>query len=250
MKITKKACKALCRLAAAHTVPVAFSPADDDKEIMFTDSCAIAIKVPADYMRHIDGVHVSHSPDAKPVKAADAIFERINGNEKYYSLAAVTPAHDRSANRCRVAPVLRDDLRKFATYRRRADKYPVYPLGAGFFNPSCVALVLDVLTDAAIYAAGPLDPLYIVGENGSAFVMPVRVSPEAANDIRADLEQFRNAATAATAADNAPKLENQAEKVTAADTPADEETTQSARNDGASAFRAVSSSTLVQLMQP
>lgn len=245
MKITKKACKALCRLAAAHDMPTAYSPADDGQEIMFTDSCAVCVKVPADYMRHIEGVFVLHYPDAKPVKAADAIFERINGNAGY-SIVAVTPAHDRRSTRCRVAPVLRDDLRKFATYRRRADKYPVYPLGKGFYNPSCVALVLDVLPDAAIYAAGPLDPLYIVGENGCAFVMPLRAPSHVADDARADLEQFRNAAAAA---DNAPKLENQPEKVTAADVPADAEATQPTRNDGASAFRAVSSSTIAQLMQ-
>lgn len=245
MKITKKACKALCRLAAAHTVPVAYSPADDGKEIMFTDSCAVCIRVPADYMRHIDGVAILHSPDTKPGKAADEVFARINGNAEY-TPAAVTPAHDRSANRCRVAPVLRDDLRKFATYCRKADKHPVYPLGKGFYNPSYIALVLDVLPDAAIYAAGPLDPLYIVGENGCAFVMPIKAAPHVANDARADLEQFRNAATAA---DNAPKLENQPEKVTASDVPTDAAATQPTRNDGANAFRAVSSSTLVQLMQ-
>lgn len=245
MKITKKACKALCRLAAAHTVPVAFSPADDGQEIMFTDSCAVCVKVSADYMRHIDGVAVLHGPDTKPGNAAARTFAWIDQNADY-TLAAVTPAHDRGANRCRVAPVLRDDLRKFATYRRRADKHTIYPLGNGFYNPSYIALVLDVLPDAAIYAAGPLDPLYIVGENGCAFVMPVKTTPEVANDVRADLEQFR---TAATAADNAPKLENQPEKVTAADVPADGAATQPTRNDGANAFLAVSASTLAQLMK-
>ena len=244
MKITKKACKALCRLAAAHTVPVAFSPSDDGDEIMFTDSCAVAIKVPADYMRHIDGVAILHSPDTKPGKAADELFARINGNTKY-APAAVTPAHDRSASRCCTVPVLRDDLRKFATYRRKAGKSPVYPLGNGFFNPSCVALVLDVLTDAVIYAAGPLDPLYIVGENGCAFVMPLRAPSHVADDARADLERFQNAATAA---DNAPKLENQPEKVTAADVPAGAAATQPARNDGADAWHSISSHTVCNLM--
>jgi hypothetical protein len=245
MKITKKACKALCRLAAAQSVPAAYSPADDGKEIMFTDSCAVCIRVPADYMRHIDGVTILHDPDTKPGSAAARTFAWIDSHAGY-TLAAVTPAHDRSANRCRVAPVLRDDLRKFATYRRRADKYPVYPLGKGFYNPSYIALVLDVLPDAVIYAAGPLDPLYIVGENGCAFVMPIKAAPAIASDARSDLEQFRNTATAA---DNAPKLENQPEKVTAADIPADAATTKPAHNDGANAFRAVSSSTLAQLMQ-
>lgn len=244
MKITKKACKALCRLAAAHDVPVAFSPADDGKEIMFTDSFT-CIRVPADYMRHIDGVAILHGPDTKPGNAASRAFAWIESNPDY-TPASVTPAHDRSANRCRVAPVLRDDLRKFATHRRKEDKNPIYPIGQGFFNPSYVALVLDVLPDAVIYAAGPLDPLYIVGENGCAFVMPVKTAPDEANDARADLEQFRNAATAA---DNAPKLVKQPEKVTAADVPNDAAATQPTRNDGANAFRAVSSSTLVQLMQ-
>ena len=248
MKITKKACKALCRLAAAHDVPVAFSTADDGKEIMFTDACAVCIRVTTDYMRHIDGVAVLHGPDTKPGNAAARTFAWIDQNAGY-TLAAVTPAHDRSANRCRVAPVLRDGLRKFATYRRKADKNPIYPIGKGFFNPSYIALVLDVLPDAVIYAAGPLDPLYIVGENGCAFIMPVKTAPDEANGARADLEQFRNVAAVATAADNAPKLENQPEKVTAADTPADGATTQPAHNDGANAFRAVSSSTIAQLMQ-
>lgn len=246
MKITKKACKALCRLAGTFTpVPAAFSTADDGKEVTFTDSCAVCIKVPADYMRHIDGVAVLHGPDTKPGSAAARTFAWIDSHAGY-TLAAVTPAHDRSANRCRVAPVLRDDLRKLATYRRRADKYPIYPLGKGFYNPSYIALVLDVLPDAAIYAAGPLDPLYIVGENGCAFVMPIKAAPAIASDARSDLEQFRNTATAAN---NAPKLENQPEKVTAADIPADAATTKPAHNDGANAFRAVSSSTLAQLMQ-
>lgn len=73
--------------------------------------------------------------------------------DQAFNAAGVLAASARRADFHGGAPILPDNIRQFANFaKKQGYKYPLYPVGRAYVNPSLLADVLDVVPDAVFYA--------------------------------------------------------------------------------------------------
>lgn len=138
-----------------------------------------------------------------PRAAADPLHARLldmlqkaaNSGAEFAASAARADYHGEK-------PVLTSqELRAFSRWSQKNHGGDTFPVGGSFVSAARLALMLDIIPDACIYApASPVDPLYMSGADGDGLLLPVRVQdPKAA---RARLDEYKaSIAVPAPAAD-------------------------------------------------
>lgn len=195
-KITKSVVKSFSRLRDNNTNRAALQGAfvDPSGALCACDGFMMA--------RLYNGADAPALADV-PRAAADPLHARLldmlqnaaNSGAEFAASAARADYHGS-------APVLSaQELRAFSRWSQKNHGGDVYPVGGSFVSAARLALMLDIIPDACIYApASPVDPLYMSGAEGEGLLLPVRVQdPKAA---RARLDEYKaSIAAPAPAAD-------------------------------------------------
>lgn len=195
-KITKSVVKSFSRLCNNNTIHAALQGAlvDPSGALCACDGFMMA--------RLYNGADAPALADV-PRAAADPLHARLldmlqkaaNSGAEFAASAARADYHGEK-------PVLTSqELRAFSRWSLKNHGGDTFPVGGSFVSAARLALMLDIIPDACIYApASPIEPLYLSGADGDGLLLPVRVRD--AETARARLDEYTaSIATPAPAAD-------------------------------------------------
>lgn len=116
-------------------------------------------------------------PDGLPAPLPRLPVTLDRAADQASNAAGVLVASARRADYHGGAPILPDNIRQFASFaKKQGYKYPLYPVGRAYVNPSLLADVLDVVPDARFYGdpKNSLQSLYFLGSRADGVLCPIR----------------------------------------------------------------------------
>ena len=197
-KINTSVVRAFSRLKDPNTKRVALQGAftDPSGALCACDGCMMA--------RLYNGADAPALADVRRA-AADPLHARLldmlqktaNSGAEFAASAARADYHGEK-------PVLTSqELRAFSRWSVKTHGGDVFPVGGSFVSAARLALMLDIIPDACIYApASPVEPLYMSGADGDGLLLPVRVQDPKAACAR--LDEYRASAAAPAPVPSAP----------------------------------------------
>lgn len=196
-KITKSVVKSFSRLRDNNTNRAALQGAfvDPSGALCACDGFMMARLYHGENMPALADVPRA-AADPLHVRLLDMLQQTANSGAEFAASAARADYHGEK-------PVLTSqELRAFSRWSLKNHGGDTFPVGGSFVSAARLALMLDMIPDACIYApASPVEPLYISGADGDGLLLPVRVRD--AETARARLDEY-TASIAAPAADFVP----------------------------------------------